>query len=168
MMKELMIMVSIVMLILVVIFFPRQETYTFVSHENEEIYAYTIEIQGAVYKEGSYTFYEPLTLRQILMLSTYTKDDADLDVLNLDQLYDQDTTILIPSKNETPPVYEKININKADFQMLLEVPGMQERQAASIIIYREANGLFEHLDELVNVKYIGAITLEKLKPYLTT
>jgi len=167
-MKELMIMVFIVMLILIVIFFPRQETYTFVSHEKEEIFAYTIEIQGAVYQEGYYTFYEPMSLREILKLSTYTKDDADLDALNFDQIYDQDATILIPSINETPPIYEKININEADFQMFLEVPGMQERQAASIIIYREANGLFESVDELVNVKYIGAITLEKLKPYLTT
>ncbi len=167
-MKELMIMVFIAMLILIVIFFPRQETYTFVSHEKEEIYAYTIEIQGAVYQEGYYTFYEPMTLREILMLSTYTKDDADLEALNLDQIYDQDATIFIPSINEALPIYEKININEADFQMFLEVPGMQERQAASIIIYREANGLFESVDELVNVKYIGAITLEKLKPYLTT
>jgi competence ComEA-like helix-hairpin-helix protein len=102
------------------------------------------------------------------MFPIYIKDDADLDLLNLDQLYDQDTTIFIPSKNEAPPIYEKININEANFQLLLEVPGMQERQAASIIIYREANGLFESVDELVNVKYIGAITLEKLKPYLTT
>jgi competence protein ComEA len=132
------------------------------------MYAYTIQIQGAVYQEGYYTFHEPMTLREILMFPIYIKDDADLDLLNLDQLYDQDTTIFIPSKNEAPPIYEKININEANFQLLLEVPGMQERQAASIIIYREANGLFESVDELVNVKYIGAITLEKLKPYLTT
>ena len=167
-MKELMIMVIIAMFILIVIFFPRQETYTFVSHEKEEIYTYTIQIQGAVYQECYYTFHEPMTLREILMFPIYIKDDADLDLLNLDQLYDQDATIFIPSINQVPPIYEKININDANFQMLLEVPGMQERQAASIIIYREANGLFESVDELVNVKYIGAITLEKLKPYLTT
>lgn len=166
-MKELMILVSIITLILLIIFFPREDTYTYISHENEEIYAYTITIEGAAYKEGSYTFYEPLPLKDILQMSTFIKDEADLDQLNLDQVFDQNTTIFIPSKYETPPLYEKININEANFQMLLEIPGMQERQAASIIIYRESNGLFMSIEELINVKYIGVATLEKIKPYIT-
>jgi DNA uptake protein ComE-like DNA-binding protein len=44
---------------------------------------------------------------------------------------------------------------------------MTETRAASLIIYREAHGDFKHLDELLLVKYIGVVTLEKIKPYLT-
>jgi competence protein ComEA len=132
------------------------------------MYTYTITIEGAVYQPGSYTFFESLTLREIIQLSTYVKDDADLDQLNLEKRYDSNTTIYIPSKEQEIPNYERININEANFQTLLEIPGMQERQAASIIIYREAHGLFASIEELIHVKYIGAATLEKLKPYITT
>ncbi|AUD64912.1 hypothetical protein BK011_04185 [Tenericutes bacterium MZ-XQ] len=167
-MKEIMIMVCIITLVLMIIFFPKPETYTFVTHEKEDMYTYTITIEGAVYQPGSYTFFESLTLREIIQLSTYVKDDADLDQLNLEKRYDSNTTIYIPSKEQEIPNYERININEANFQTLLEIPGMQERQAASIIIYREAHGLFASIEELIHVKYIGAATLEKLKPYITT
>jgi competence protein ComEA len=167
-MKEIMIMVCIITLVLMIIFFPKPKTYTFVTHEKEDMYTYTVTIEGAVYQPGSYTFFESLTLREIIQLSTYVKDDADLDQLNLEKRYDSNTTIYIPSKEQEIPNYERININEANFQTLLEIPGMQERQAASIIIYREAHGLFASIEELIHVKYIGAATLEKLKPYITT
>lgn len=167
-MKEIMIMVCIITLVLMIIFFPKPKTYTFVTHEKEDMYTYTVTIEGAVYQPGSYTFFESLTLREIIQLSTYVKDDADLDQLNLEKRYDSNTTIYIPSKEQEIPNYERVNINEANFQTLLEIPGMQERQAASIIIYREAHGLFASIEELINVKYIGAATLEKLKPYITT
>lgn len=167
-MKELMIMTCVVTLILLVIFFPRQESYTFIAHEHEEMYQYTITVEGAVYEPGSYTFYEPLTLEEILKMSTLLKEDADREQINLNKIYDSDYTVFIPTKDEEVPAFEKININEANFQTLLDIPGMQERQAASIIIYREANGLFSSIEELINVKYIGAATLEKFKPYITT
>lgn len=167
-MKELMIMVCIISIVLMVIFFPKSEGHTYVTHEKAEMYTYTVTLEGAIYHPGSYTFYESLSLKEILQLSTYLKDDADLEQLNLDQTYNESTTIYIPTKNQETPIYEKVNINEANFQTLLEIPGMQERQAASIIIYREAHGLFASIEELINVKYIGAATLEKLKPYITT
>lgn len=167
-MKELMIMVCIISIVLMVIFFPKSESHTYVTHEKAEMYTYTVTLEGAIYHPGSYTFYESLSLKEILQLSTYLKDDADLEQLNLDQTYNESTTIYIPTKNQETPIYEKVNINEANFQTLLEIPGMQERQAASIIIYREAHGLFASIEELINVKYIGAATLEKLKPYITT
>ena len=168
MMKELMIMICVITVILLIIFFPQHESYTFISHEEEEMYTYTITLEGAIVHPGDYVFYEPLSLEEILKLSTFLCDDADLEKINLKQIYDANYSIYIPSKDDDAPVYKKININEANFQLLLEIPGIQERQAASIIIYREANGLFSSLEELLNVKYIGAATLENIQPYITT
>ena len=44
---------------------------------------------------------------------------------------------------------------------------MTETRAASLIIYREQYGDFNHIDDLINVKNIGSVTLEKIKPYIT-
>jgi len=36
-----------------------------------------------------------------------------------------------------------------------------------LIIYREANGDFMTIDELINVKHIGPVTLENIRPHIT-
>ena len=80
----------------------------------------------------------------------------------------KDRQIMVSSTGEKPiDIIQKINVNKASFKQLITIPGMTETRAASLILYREAHGDFKHLDELLNVKYIGVATLEKIKPYLT-
>jgi comEA protein len=64
-------------------------------------------------------------------------------------------------------VMEKININSASEEQLRELPGVGPVTAAKILKYREANGNFSKVDELLQVKGIGAATLEKMKPYIS-
>lgn len=55
----------------------------------------------------------------------------------------------------------KIDINKADALALQEsMIGIGEMKAKAIIDYREANGAFTSVDDLLQVKGIGAKTLE--------
>ncbi len=55
-----------------------------------------------------------------------------------------------------------ININTADADTLAaELTGIGAAKAAAIVAYRESHGSFKSLDDLVNVKGIGAKTLEK-------
>lgn len=55
-----------------------------------------------------------------------------------------------------------VDINKADADTLAaELTGIGDSKAAAIVAYREANGPFERVDDLVNVKGIGEKTLEK-------
>lgn len=55
-----------------------------------------------------------------------------------------------------------ININTADADTLAaELTGIGATKAAAIVAYRESHGLFKSLDDLVNIKGIGAKTLEK-------
>lgn len=63
---------------------------------------------------------------------------------------------------------DKININTADKETLMSViKGVGEKKAEAIIIYREENGEFKSIDELVNVKGIGQGIVEKHKDQLT-
>lgn len=55
-----------------------------------------------------------------------------------------------------------VNINSADAPTLAaEIKGVGEKKAEAIVSYREANGPFKSVDDLANVKGIGAKTVDK-------
>lgn len=55
-----------------------------------------------------------------------------------------------------------VNINTATAEQLAEVlDGIGATKSQAIVDYREKNGAFEHIDELVNVQGIGLRTLDQ-------
>ena len=61
----------------------------------------------------------------------------------------------------------RINLNTATKAELESLPGIGEAMAERIMIYREENGSFRSLDDLMHVKGIGRKKLERLAPYCT-
>ncbi|OJU89232.1 MAG: transporter [Acinetobacter sp. 38-8] len=58
---------------------------------------------------------------------------------------------------------DKISLNQANLQQLQTLNGVGEKKAQAIVEYRQKNGGFKTVDELVNVKGIGPKLLEKNK-----
>ncbi len=57
---------------------------------------------------------------------------------------------------------EQVNINTASAEEIAEVlNGVGMSKAQKIVEYRELNGPFVHIDELVNVRGIGLRTVDK-------
>jgi competence protein ComEA len=62
---------------------------------------------------------------------------------------------------------ETVDINRADLDQLETLPGIGEKIAERINAYREKNGPFKSVDDLLNVKGIGPKMLEKIRPLIT-
>jgi competence protein ComEA len=60
-----------------------------------------------------------------------------------------------------------VNINTASSAELQTLPGVGERVAARIIEYREKNGPFKKIEELMNVQGIGEKVFLRLRTQLT-
>ncbi len=61
-----------------------------------------------------------------------------------------------------------VNVNTADAEQLQLLPRIGPALAGRIIEFRDTNGPFASVGELVAVKGIGERSLERLEPYVTT
>ena len=73
----------------------------------------------------------------------------------------------VTKSNEIVASMEKININKADAKTLTTLKGIGKDRAVKIIEYREKNGLFEKIEDLMKVKGIGKKIFEQNKNILS-
>jgi len=58
---------------------------------------------------------------------------------------------------------EPVNINTADKAALDAIPGIGAVLAERIVAYRQENGEFKSVEELVDVKGLGPVSVEKIK-----
>jgi len=58
-----------------------------------------------------------------------------------------------------------INVNTASLEELQYLPGVGETRARAILAERKTRGGFKSVDELIEVKGIGATSLERLRPH---
>ncbi len=61
----------------------------------------------------------------------------------------------------------RVNINTATEEQLMTVPGIGEAKAKSIIAYREENGSFNSIEDIVNVSGIKDGLFQQIKDYIT-
>ncbi|MBV6712577.1 ComEA family DNA-binding protein [Paenibacillus chitinolyticus] len=64
------------------------------------------------------------------------------------------------------PPGPKIDINTANLQQLMELPGIGESKGKAILAYREQHGKLKRAEQLLDIKGIGEKMLAKMKPYL--
>ena len=60
-----------------------------------------------------------------------------------------------------------VDINTAGVQELTALPGIGNALAMRIIEYRQSNGKFQTVEDLINISGIGEKKLEQLLPYAT-
>jgi competence protein ComEA len=68
---------------------------------------------------------------------------------------------------KTTVIVTPININTATAVELEKLPGVGPSMATRIVDYRQKNGGFKKIEDLMNVKGIGEKSFLKLKPQIT-
>jgi len=66
-----------------------------------------------------------------------------------------------------PALTSPININTASAGELDNLPGIGAKTAARIVEYRQKNGPFKKIEELMNVRGVGEKNFLKLKEHIT-
>ena len=67
----------------------------------------------------------------------------------------------VTKSNEIVASMEKIDINKADAKTLITLKGIGKDRAVKIIEYREKNGPFQKIEDIMKVKGIGKKIFEQ-------
>jgi len=115
-----------------------------------------IYIGGGVNNPGYYPLKEGDGIEDLIQAAGGLSEDADLDAIEL--LIAQPGT-----QDET----QKIDINRAPAWLLEALPGIGEVKAQAIIDYRQQNGLFSNINDLLKVEGIGQSTLDDIRDLIT-
>lgn len=143
-----------------------------------------IDIKGAVKLPGVYELANGERIIDAVDKAGGFMASADTRKVNLAALLVDEMVIYVPEEGEeveevplveTPspedgkePGQSKVNINTATVEELTSLSGIGPSKANAILEYREENGLFKSVDELVNVTGIGEKSLEKIRDAITT
>ncbi len=123
-----------------------------------------VYLSGAGVEEGIYTVGQDATLDDILQRAgVVPPGDGSLKIK---------VTVIGPDDGESPQTPEeeqtgKININSATAAELDSLSGIGPTKAQAIIDYRNQNGPFRTIDDLLNVPGIGPKTLETIRDQIT-
>lgn len=128
-----------------------------------------VHIKGAVKNPDVYTLYDGDRVIDAVNAAGGLNDDADKDAINLSRMLNDGEEIFIPKSGEdfTVTPSGKININKADANLLQTIPNINDVISARIVEYREKYGNFSKTSDIKKVKGIGDKTYTAIKDFIT-
>lgn len=133
-----------------------------------------VHILGAVAKPGLYLLRDGDRAVDAIAAAGGFSPAAEQAGLNLARPLVDGEQILVPAVGEAPVIVPgatspggKVNINTADEAALDSLPRVGPSMAARIIAYRDANGRFTVIEDLMNVTGVGVKTFEGMRDLVT-
>lgn len=135
-----------------------------------------IHVSGEVLKPGVIHVARDTRIGQAVDEVGGFTTDADQDSLNLAAFVYDGQRIHVPSHAEMllQPIESlsastsyPININHCSKDDLISLPGIGETKAEAIVEYRETNGGFDTIEDILNVPGIGAAIFSDIKELIT-
>ncbi|WP_430785141.1 helix-hairpin-helix domain-containing protein [Virgibacillus flavescens] len=126
-----------------------------------------VDVKGEVRNPGVYTIKKDSRVEDVINLAGGFTKQADQTVVNLAQKVHDEMIIAVPKAGETRESATgnttKINLNYASQEEIEQLNGIGPSKAQAIIQYREETGLFQKIEDVLNVPGIGEKTLENMK-----
>ena len=131
-----------------------------------------VHVLGAVERPGLYELHEGDRAVDAVAAAGGFALTADTSALNLARFVADAEQVYVPTVGELPAVAGpgvagKVNINTADAALLDTLPRVGPAIAARIVDWREGNGRFSAIEDLMNITGIGEKTFEGLKEFVT-
>lgn len=162
--------------------------------DGQETKECVVHICGAVVHPGVYTLEEKSRVYQAIDRAGGLLEDADADFLNQADFLSDGMKLYVPTKEEVKAAGELpkwqdvgkntgsagetdradrekedslVNINTAGEELLCTLPGIGSSKAMSIISYREKNGSFRQIEDIMNVEGIKEGLFLKIRDKIT-
>lgn len=129
-----------------------------------------VEIYGEVIHPGTYSILETSTLLDLIYLAGGVTTDCDLSKIDFETVLCLGASIYLPAYNEVVEQSEDdnlININKANLETLMTLPGIGQILGQRIIDYRAEFGDYLTIEDVMNVSGIKESIYEEIKDFIT-
>ena len=132
----------------------------------------TYTIEGEVNKPGTYVLSDGITMADLIQAGGGLTNNAD-DLAFFEQAsLKAGNTYYIASKYDATDICNsdpiaKVNINSDTADTLTNVNGITTSIASSIVSYRTSNGVFQTVEQLMEVYGIGNATYRKVRNFVT-
>lgn len=152
----------------------------------EVVNSILVDVGGEVNNPGLYELKENARVNDAINAAGGTTDKADLTDVNLAYILTDAVKVIIPAKNSTNSVKNvsvinsginsassnniqsgKVNLNTATKEQLKTLTGIGDSTAQKIIDYRNENGKFNNVEDIMNVSGVGDSKYQKIKNDIT-
>ena len=137
----------------------------------------TVYISGSVNQPGLYALPTGSRVNDAIQAAGGFTGEANTGVLNLAEILEDGEQIKVPGimppdpasgmSRSINPSLTLVDINIATLEQLDTLPEIGPITAQNIIDYRNANGAFAKIEDILDVKGIGPMTFEKIKDLIT-
>lgn len=160
------------------------------EENKDDVTTVIVDIKGMVVNPGVYEVPSNYRVNDVILIAGGLLEGADTSKINLAKIVNDEMSIIVYSSDEVLQKYKDeicicdcssvindacisneedslVNINTADIDELMEIKGIGRSKAKAIIEYREDNGNFNSISDIMNVDGIGESLFEKIKIYIT-
>lgn len=149
---------------------PLEEVSVTNEEETEQIKRICVYVCGAVVKEGVYELPKGSRVYEAVEQAGGFCENAASQQVNQAQVLEDEMKIYIPTLEEVELSKTqdsgKINLNTATKDQLMTLPGVGESKANSIIEYREENGGFQKIEDIMEISGIKEGLFAQIKDYI--
>lgn len=135
--------------------------------QEDSIFVY---VCGAVQQEGVYELPAGSRVYQAIEKAGGFLENAAITQINQAEVLEDEAQIYVPTVDELAEIQAeedgKVNLNTASKEELMTLPGVGEAKANSIIQYREEQGKFQTIEDVMQISGIKEGLFEKIKDYI--
>ena len=131
-----------------------------------------VHVSGAVERPGLVTVPSVARVADVIAAAGGAKSGAELGGLNLAATVRDGDQVVVPVPGEASPgsaeASRGIDLNRSSAAELEELPGVGPVLASRIVEFREANGPFSEIEDLLDVGGIGEAKLAAMRDAIET